>query len=407
VRVINNRPVILRRARGYAPLPVRISENYHFDNNEILGVGGHLKNTIAIKKGNNIFVSQHIGDLSTETALNSFEKTIKDLSGIYSIDAKIVVSDLHPGYTSTKYADSSGKIIEKIQHHIAHIAACRIENQVQGCALGISWDGTGFGTDNTIWGGEFFLSDDDSFNRVGNIRTFNLPGSEAAVKEPRRSAFGILYEMYGDSMYSHRKDYLENVFSETEIKLLSDVIKKKINSPVTSSVGRLFDAVSSLLGLCHISNYEGQAAIILENTMDKYETGHYSYYIRESDNICVDWAPLIEEILKEKEKGYALEKISAKFHNTLTKIILDVSKIIGEDKILLSGGCFQNKILVEKIIKLLRENKFQVFSHYLIPPNDGGISFGQIAAYLIQNKAKHIQKKRLIYKQMALNKEIM
>jgi len=227
------------------------------------------------------------------------------------------------------------------------------------------------------------------------------------VKEPRRSAFGILYEMYGDSLYSQRKDYLENVFSGTEIKLLSDIIKKKINSPVTSSVGRLFDAVSSLLGLCHISNYEGQAAIFLENTMDKYETGFYSYNIRESENICVDWAPLVEELLKEKNNGEALEKISAKFHNTLANIILDVSKIIGEDKILLSGGCFQNKILVEKTIKLLRENKFQVFSHCLIPPNDGGISFGQIAAYLIQNQEKYIQEKHINNKQIALNKEIM
>lgn len=393
VKSINDRRMILRRARGFAPLPLQIrNKNLTNEDKVILAVGGQLKNTIAIKKGDNIFISQHIGDLSTHESFSTFKKTIKDFEEMYLAKPDEIVTDLHPEYLSTKYAESRNINLSQVQHHYAHVAACRLENQIEGEALGVSWDGTGFGLDKTIWGGEFFYSNDSDYKHVAQFRKFMLPGGEAAIKEPRRSVCGILYEIYGENFFDYMPKSLRDNFTNNDLQIIYKLLSKKINSPQTSSVGRLFDAVSSLLNICSISNYEGQAAMMLEFAADANELGEYPFNISEKEILIIDWQTMIENILDNINNGVSSSSISARFHNTLARIILRTAEKLNFKKIILSGGCFQNTLLTEKTIKLLEKNKFEVYWHQRIPPNDGGISVGQIAAYL---SAKKISLKNL------------
>lgn len=387
VKSVNNRRMILRRARGFAPLPLQVkNKNLTNEVDVVLAVGSHLKNTIAIKKGNNIFISQHIGDLSTSESFTTFKKTIKDFEEMYIAEPKTIITDLHPEYLSTKYAGSRNIKLLRVQHHYAHIAACRLENQIEGEALGVSWDGTGFGLDKTIWGGEFFYSNDSDYKHVAQFRKFMLPGGETAIKEPRRSACGLLYEIYGENFLDYLPKYFGDNFINNDLQIIHKLLSKKINSPQTSSAGRLFDAISSLLNICNISNYEGQAAMMLEFTADENEGGDYPFGLSKKEILIIDWQPIIENILADINNGASSSLISAKFHNTLAKIILHAADNFNFKKIILSGGCFQNTHLTEKTIRLLEENNYEVYWHQRIPPNDGGISVGQIAAYLTSKK---------------------
>jgi hydrogenase maturation protein HypF len=389
VKSVNNRRMILRRARGFAPLPLQIrNKNLTNEDEVILAVGSHLKSTISIKKGDNIFVSQHIGDLSTNESFSTFKRTIKDFEDMYLAKPEVIVSDMHPEYLSTKYAGSRNINLSEVQHHYAHIAACRLENQIEGEALGVSWDGTGFGLDKTIWGGEFFYSNDLDYKHVAQFRKFMLPGGESAIKEPRRTACGLLYEIYAEDFCDHMPKSFKANFSKNDLLILKKLLSQKINSPQTSSAGRLFDAVSSLLNICSISNYEGQAAMLLEFTADANELGEYPFIISEKEILTIDWQPIIENILADINNELSSSLISARFHNTLARIILHVAEKLSFKKIIFSGGCFQNTCLTEKVIKLLEENNYEVYWHQRIPPNDGGISVGQIAAYLASNKTK-------------------
>ena len=388
VKSVNNRRMILRRARGFAPLPIEISSENKFDKDEdVLAVGGHLKNTIAIKKGKNIFVSQHIGDLSTNEAFSTFKKTITDFEEMYRANPQIIVTDMHPEYLSTKYAASTNLELAEVQHHFAHIASCRLENQIEGEALGVSWDGTGFGLDKTIWGGEFFYSNDSDYKHVAQFKKFRLPGGEFAIKEPRRTACGLLYEIYSDDFIDYLPASLKDNFSQNALSIIQKLFTQKINSPQTSSAGRLFDAVSSLLNICCISNYEGQAAMMLEFAIEENEEGEYPFQILEDKIIIIDWKPLIKSILADLNQNIHNSVISARFHNTLAKIVLVIAEKFNLNKVILSGGCFQNSYLTEKTIKTLEENNFQAYWHQRIPPNDGGISVGQIAAHLSSKKS--------------------
>ena len=403
VRVIMNRELVMRRARGYAPLPVMVTEKYSLlKEKTLLAVGGHLKNTVALKKGNSIFISQHIGDLSTEESNKTFKKVIADFKLLYNAEPDEIISDLHPEYISTKYAKQLSEKIEQVQHHYAHVAACRFENQVEGEALGVSWDGTGYGLDGTVWGGEFFLTDDISYKHFAQFRKFVLPGGEKAIKEPRRSLTGILFEIASISFVNEFSDLVENKFTSAEIGILLNMLSKKINSPITSSAGRLFDAVSSLLGICDRTNYEGQAAMMFEFAADLNERGSYPFEIKEGNKFqpeadeplvqIIDWQPIIISIINDIRKDVKPSIISTKFHNTLAKVILEVAKKSGMKKIVLSGGCFQNALLTERTINLLQENNYKVYWHQRIPPNDGGISLGQIAAFMMLSKADSVGK---------------
>ncbi|MBU2445744.1 MAG: carbamoyltransferase HypF [Bacteroidetes bacterium] len=380
VRVIDEREMVMRRARGYAPLPIQIQITGSNVKEDILAVGGHLKNTVALKVGNNVFISQHIGDLSTNEAFGTFQKVIEDFQNLYESKVSKIVCDLHPEYLSTKFAQTKNIKIEQVQHHYAHIAACRAENQIDGKALGVSWDGTGFGFDQTIWGGEFFLTDNSSYKHIGQFRKFRLPGGEAAIKEPRRSALGVLYEIYGEKLFDDKNEFLLSNFSRSELKVLKEMLNKNINCPQTSSAGRLFDAVASLLGITQHSNYEGQAAMMLEFAADHKVYDYYPLKIIGEEQFVIDWEPLIDSITKDAAKKIDIQIISSKFHNSLAELIGQIAEKVGEEKVVLSGGCFQNALLVERCLKRLRESNFKVYWHQRVPPNDGGISLGQIAA---------------------------
>jgi len=278
-----------------------------------------------------------------------------------------------------------------VQHHYAHVASCRTENQVSGRALGVSWDGTGYGFDGTIWGGEFFISNDNSFEHIGQLRQFPLPGGEKAIKEGRRSALGILFEIFGDEIFDKENLILQSNFSKGELKILKEMLNKKINTPKTSSAGRLFDAVSSLLNVSQQANYEGQSAMKLEFAVDQKEIGDYQFTIHEGDKLIVDWEEMIDSILQDKKYGIGIAKIAAKFHNTMAKIILSVSELVGEEKVIFSGGCFQNAYLTKKTVELLSENGYKVHLHQRVPPNDGGLSLGQIAAANVKHDKRKMK----------------
>jgi hydrogenase maturation protein HypF len=378
VRVMAGRELVVRRARGYAPLPIYLKNSTA----PILAVGAHLKNTIAISVANQVVTSQHIGDLETSQALDAFGRVIDDLSKMYDFHPRAVACDMHPDYLSTKYAQKTGLPVEAVQHHYAHILSVMAENELDAPVLGVSWDGTGYGTDGTIWGGEFLKITPDLFERVGHLRTFRLPGGEKAIVEPRRSALGLLYEIFGDKAFSMMQIASTNSFSFDELKVLEQMLLAKLNSPVTSSAGRLFDAVSALIGLRQLTRYEGQAAMALEFVLDGYNTNDsYPFEIHKAEaaNI-VDWEQMIREIINDIKAGVDASLISAKFHNTLAEMIVEMAKWVGEHRVVLSGGCFQNKYLTERTIARLEREGFRPYWHQRIPPNDGGIALGQIMA---------------------------
>ena len=375
-RVVCGREMVLRRARGYSPLPVRMPASLPC----VLGVGAHLKNSVALSVGRDVFISQHIGDLETATALSAFHKTVADLPRLYDSQPELIACDLHPDYLSTKYAIEARMPLEQVQHHWAHVLACMAENQLEAPVLGVSWDGTGYGTDGTIWGGEFLLTDQDSFQRVAHFRQFRLPGGEAAVKEPRRSALAVLHEIWGDSGLQGRDLVPIAEFSEKELMLIRQMLTKGLNAPLTSSTGRLFDAVASLVGLRQRVTFEGQAAIELESVIDSEVVDLYPFEIGGGLPHIIDWAPMIGEILIDLRRGISAGRISAKFHNTLAEMIVGIAREIAEPKIVLTGGCFQNRYLLERSVLRLSQAGFRPYWHQRVPTNDGGIALGQVAA---------------------------
>ncbi len=388
VRIINGREMVLRRARGYAPLPITFGKTEILNPNSIIAVGAHLKNTIALTNSNSIFISQHIGDLATDEAFQAFADVITDFEKMYNSNVLHIAHDLHPEYLSTKYAQSTKRKLIAVQHHQAHIASCYAENRLSGNALGVAWDGTGYGTDGTIWGGEFFIYDGKEFDRVATFKQFRLPGGEQAIKEPRRAALGILYEIYGDKIFEPPFIPFMNNFSTSELQILRTMFAKDINSPITSSAGRLFDAVSALIGVKNNSAFEGQAAMMLEFVASSSnDESSYTFAIQKKELYEVDWRMMIEEILEAIRNNIIREVIAKKFHNTMAQIILKIAQMISEHKVVLSGGCFQNAILLENTIKLLESRGFKPYWHQRIPPNDGGISLGQ--AVIALNKINY------------------
>jgi hydrogenase maturation protein HypF len=381
VRLLAGRELVLRRARGYAPLPITLAPGIaNRDRKTVLAVGAHLKNTVALKIGLDVFVSQHLGDLATKAAHDAFIRAAADLPRLYDAPPELIAHDLHPEYLSTKFAlEQTGQHVA-IQHHVAHVVACMAENEIAPPTLGVSWDGTGYGLDETIWGGEFFLArSDGTFERVAHFRPFRLPGGDQAIREPRRSALGVLYEIFGDAVWE-RPEVL-SVFSPNELPILRQMLVKRFNAPLTSSAGRLFDAVAALIGLRQRASFEGQAAMELEfAAQESFTDAAYRCELRANAPIVVDWEPAIRALLGDIESGTAPAVISTKFHHMLSKTILATAQRIGESKVALSGGCFQNRFLSELVIADLRREGFTPFWHQRVPPNDGGIALGQAVA---------------------------
>jgi hydrogenase maturation protein HypF len=374
VRVMAGRELILRRARGYAPLPVQLNVSAP----ATLAVGAHLKNTVVLSLDRQAFTSQHIGDLETLAAFDAFRNVVADFERLYESRPTAIAADLHPDYLSTKFAQGSGLPVVKVQHHFAHILSCMAENELSPPVLGVAWDGTGYGVDGTIWGGEFLRVTRSGFERVGHFRKFGLPGGEAAIKEPRRAALGLLYQIFGDSTFQMRHLPPLRAFSATELSVLRTMIQRKLNLPFTTSVGRLFDAIVSLIGTRQVASYEGQAASELEWALDGIETDR-CYPLSFADN-AIDWEPMIRQLIEEKLNGTATRVIAAKVHNTLVESIVTLAQRVQETRVVLSGGCFQNKYLIERAVLRLREQGFAPYWHQRIPPNDGGIALGQSVA---------------------------
>ncbi len=379
VRVINQHPVVLRRARGYAPLPIPLKLPKNGVKPQVLALGAHLKNTIAISIGEQVFLSQHIGDLDNQASFQAFEQVIKTLKQLYEFTPDLVACDLHPDYMSTQYALQLGKPVVRVQHHQAHVLAAIASEQLWGeSCLGVAWDGTGYGLDGTIWGGEFFLVKGNSLSceRIASFLPFPLPGGDTAIKQPRRSLLGILHRLNLD-------DHLEDYFSTIELVNLKKMLTQKLNSPLTSSVGRLFDGVALLLGLPGVVSFEGEAAMGLEFLARKVKQAQpYPFTI---DDYLIDWQPMLREILTDVANLISPNLIAARFHQTLAEIIVKIAQKVGAKRVILTGGCFQNKYLSECTISKLQQRGF--IPHYpsLVPPNDGCIALGQAIAALNQS----------------------
>ncbi|MGA2787112.1 MAG: carbamoyltransferase HypF [Verrucomicrobiota bacterium] len=404
VRVMLDRELVLRRARGYAPLPILLESKVQSPKSKVvLAVGAHLKNAVALSVGNQAFISQHIGDLETEQAHSAFRRVIADFEKLYDAKPQIIAADLHPDYLSTKFANELVALASRpvgktqtgglchvvgVQHHIAHVLSCMAENEMAPPALGVSWDGTGYGLDGTVWGGEFFLVTDESIERIAHLRPFRLPGGDKAVKEPRRTALGLLHELSGEAIFEQKNVASVAAFSAPELATLKTMLAKKLNSPVTTSMGRLFDAVASLINLRQQIRFEGQAAMDLEFALDGVETEerYELSLVTRHPSLVLDWSPMIEAILADVQQGVSVGIISAKFHNALAEGIVAVAKRTGQNRVVLSGGCFQNRFLTERAVRRLQAEGFRPYWHQRVPPNDGGIALGQVIAAMRQKE---------------------
>ncbi|MGB5881861.1 MAG: Sua5/YciO/YrdC/YwlC family protein, partial [Thermoanaerobaculia bacterium] len=411
--VVDEEPGLIRRARGYAPAPVTLASSTP----TILAVGAHLKNTVAVNLGANVFISQHIGDMETPQAIEAFERVIDDLLRMCEAEPVALAHDLHPDYVSTQWAlratggggsshpadgvlegRLAGIRLIPVQHHHAHLASCLAENGIDdGSALGVTWDGTGYGTDGAVWGGEFLHGSASSFQRVARLRQFRLPGGDSAVKEPRRVALAVLHETLGESVWEQEDLAPIRSLDKAERTLFRRMLETGLGSPSTTSVGRLFDAVASIIDLRQQVSFEGQAAMTLEFVADTEERGSYPLPVEPgpatvSDSVDplpeevpaetileLDWRPLVEAVLQDSRRGVEAGMIAARFHNSLVGAIVAVARAIGESRVALTGGCFQNRLLTERAARRLREAGFEVLLHRKVPPNDGGISLGQVA----------------------------
>lgn len=389
-KVILDEERVIRPARGYAPytFPLETSE-------EILSFGSQMKNTIALSNKKDIFISEYIGDLENIESINNLEKVLKHFTKIYDINPKVIVYDKHPDFIyktiDIKNIIGGEKDIEiiEIQHHHSHIVSCMIEDNINTDVIGIAFDGTGYGEDETIWGGEFIVCNKNSFKRMGHLDYFNLPGGESAIKEPWKIGVSLLYKTFKDEFLKFIPSYLKDY----NINLIKAMIDNNINSPKTSSMGRLFDGVAALIGFSNKITFEGEAAIYLENISDDYNSEVYGFKIKEIDNnFILKFENIIENIIDDIYKNEDIKIISKRFHNTIIKSTVEMALKIREKTniniIALSGGVFQNEILFKGVVEGLKKYEFQVLTHKNIPCNDSGISLGQliIANEIIKEK---------------------
>jgi hydrogenase maturation protein HypF len=479
VRLGSHGMQVLRRARGFAPLPLKVPGASFFHDGTpnrrvptILAVGGHLKNTVALCLGGErpttlshagnataelgragececlcnaksdfssaqVVMSSHIGDLESVLSVEVFRRAIDDLVHFFDVKPDAVVCDLHPDYASTRHAEALATRWDvpllRVQHHHAHVAACIAEHGLTGPELGFSWDGTGYGTDGTVWGGEALLCEGGNFRRAARLRTFPLPGGDQAARQPRRSAFGLLYAMLGNDA----ADLATAWFTPAEINALRKMMERGLQTPNTSSMGRLFDAVAAIAGLwpntdsasspCahavensvfprrdnmreraelrqhaepgwngYETSFEGQAAMALEYAAEeerwkektKPESGRYSFELDGStdghDTIVLDWEPMVRAILADRAAGASIGQISLRFHDALADMALMTAQAVGYRQIVLTGGCFQNRLLADRVEQQLSAEGFRVYTHKSVPPGDGGIALGQVLLALRQ-----------------------
>ena len=378
-RTFRGREMVLRRSRGYVPEPVTVAAAFR---RPVLACGAELKNTFCLAKGNRAFVSQHIGDLENAETLRSFTEGIEHFRRLFGIEAEVVAYDLHPDYLSTKYAlDLDGADLVGVQHHHAHIASCLADNGAAGPVIGVAFDGTGYGPDGTIWGGEFLVADLAQSRRVGHLAPVPMPGSAAAVRQPWRMAAAYLDAAFPDGLPGGlgAPDVIRR--NEERWDTVRTMARKGINAPVTSSAGRLFDAMSALIGVRDTINYEGQAAVELEQLADPAEAGGYRAGLSPGEPFQVAGADLIRQGAHDLARGTARAVIAARFQHGIIRLIEDGCATIrdrrGLETVALSGGVFQNLTVLGGAVSRLEARGFRVLTHSRVPCNDGGISLGQ------------------------------
>lgn len=377
-RVSSNRELILRRSRGYAPAPIKTAVKFQ---REILACGAELKNTFCLARDHYAFVSHHIGDLENLETLNSYTSGIEHFKRLFYLNPEIVAYDLHPEYLSTKYALAQSDELLKVgvQHHHAHIASCMADNDVAGDVIGVALDGLGYGTDGKLWGGEFFVANYQDAERLAHLRYLPLPGGAKAIKEPWRLAATYLQQAFGDEFSNLDLPFIAQLDIDSW-KTIRSMTAAGVNCPETSSMGRLFDAVSSLIGLRSSVNYEGQAAIELEAIADETETLGYEFGFS-GDGQEIDAEPVIRSVVEDLLSAAPQAIVSARFHVGIANLIASMAARIREvrnlNRVALSGGVFQNMFLLRRTCRALNEFKFEVLTHSRVPPNDGGISLGQ------------------------------
>lgn len=370
---------LLRRARGYAPLPIRLAAAVP----PLVATGAQLKNVVAVARGRDVFLSQHVGDLQTREAQRAFEAVIGDLMQFYDVAPAAIAHDLHPDYASTQWAVEAGSRLGGgtplvgVQHHHAHLAACLAEHAAEGPALGVIWDGTGHGADGTAWGGEFLLGDARSYRRVAHLRPLSLPGGDAAAREPERIALSLLHGIHGAGAAALDLPVIRDM-PDARRRVLLRLLETGVSAPATTSAGRLFDGVAALLGLARVNRHEGEAAMALEQAAVHAPGERHAYTLPLVDGV-LDWRPLVAELLEDRRRGADPCRAAAAFHNALMDAAVRVAEAVGCGRVVLSGGCFQNRLLAGRLPALLRARGFQVLQHRQVPPNDGGIALGQIA----------------------------
>jgi len=372
--IANNKPRIIRRSRGFVPTPIYLNLNVE----GIMAVGGELKNTFCIGKQNMAILSQHIGDLKNIETFDFYKESIHLFEKIFRIKPEVIAGDMHPDYLSSKYLQSINVKKNFVQHHHAHIASCMAEHGLDEKVIGVSFDGTGFGDDGNTWGSEFFICDLAEYKRFTHFEYLPMPGGDKVSEEPWRMAVAYLFHYFGNVFLNWNLSFLKNI-PEQKINLLIQAIKNNINCPLTSGAGRLFDAVSALLNICTIAGFEAEGPMRMESMINQNCNEKYLFEF----NQTISFKKTFEEILNDLKNNISLDIISAKLHNTVVAVIANVANQMRNkyniNKIVLSGGVFQNKYLLEKTENILTAENFEVFTHSKIPSNDGGISLGQLA----------------------------
>lgn len=380
VRAALGRALPIRRSRGYVPLPVRLKQPVVAP---ILACGGQMKNVFCLARGDHAFLSQHIGDLDEERSYRAFVNGIEHFRKLLDVQPRVVAHDLHPDYRSTRYALTfEGLPRIAVQHHHAHIAACMAENRCDGPVIGVAFDGTGYGADGAIWGGEFLLADYARFERVAHLEEIPLPGGEQAIRQPWRIAAGCLYRVYGEALERLDLEFIEKLDRQAW-PVLRQMLAKGIRTPPTSSAGRLFDAIAALIGLRREVQYEAQAAIEVEMLAGDEPCKESYPYAIDGRPMVVQTRGVIRGVVEDLRKGKAASLIASKFHSTMADIILETCRRIralaSVGRVALSGGVFQNVRLLTETVERLSSDGFLVYTHSLVPPNDGGLALGQAA----------------------------
>jgi len=375
LRVFQGRPLFYRRSRGYVPRPVPLP----FDAGKILAVGAELKNTICLTRAREAFLSQHIGDLKNEATLATFCRTIDHLGTVMEIRPELVACDRHPDYLSTRYAEELGLPLVRVQHHHAHMASCMAENGLESDVIGVILDGTGLGDDGTIWGGEFLVGGYDGLRRAGHLKQVRLPGGDLAAREPWRMAAAWLHGALGEAVWQLPG---MPVLAAAERQLLQTMLERGINAPFSSSMGRLFDTAAFLVGAATRNSFDGQAGMALEALAETAATPELlPYRVQPGAPFQLDPEPLLLGLLQRLQAGESAASLARAFHASLAAAVVDGCDLIrqdcGLDRVVLSGGVFQNRLLTELVYTFLARSNFSVFIHRLVPPNDGGIALGQ------------------------------